>query len=52
MRDEVRAVHGTSELPGWEQAIDDDLVALVAAGELDEARARVRASLKLGEPAS
>jgi precorrin-2 dehydrogenase/sirohydrochlorin ferrochelatase len=52
VRDEVKAVHGTSELPGWEQAIDEDLIDLVAAGRLDEARARVRASLQLGEPAS
>jgi precorrin-2 dehydrogenase/sirohydrochlorin ferrochelatase len=47
VRAEVRAVHGTSELPGWEAAIDGDLVALVAGGELEQARARLRTALDL-----
>lgn len=52
VRDEVKATHGTTEVPGWELAIDDDLIDLVAAGDVDEARARVRSSLGLEEPAS
>jgi precorrin-2 dehydrogenase/sirohydrochlorin ferrochelatase len=47
VRAEVHAVRGTSELPGWEAAIDDDLVALVAGGELGQARARLRTALDL-----
>lgn len=49
VRDEVRQVHGTTELAGWEAAIDDGLIELVDAGDVDEARARVRASLGLTE---
>jgi precorrin-2 dehydrogenase/sirohydrochlorin ferrochelatase len=45
VRDEVRAAHGTSELPGWEAVIDDELVTLVATGEIEVARDRVRAAL-------
>jgi precorrin-2 dehydrogenase/sirohydrochlorin ferrochelatase len=47
VRAEARAVHGTSELPGWETAIDDELVALVAEGDVVAARARLRAALDL-----
>lgn len=48
VRTEARERLGTSELSGWEDALDDDLVAAVAAGRLDEARTRVRQALGLG----
>jgi len=48
IRDEARELLGTSELPGWETVIDDDLIALVASGRNDEARARVRHAIGLG----
>lgn len=48
IRDEARELLGTSELPGWETVIDDDLVAMVASGRHDEARARVRHAIGLG----
>lgn len=47
VRAEARLVNGTSELPGWEQAIDDELFQLVAAGDIDQARAHVRNALGL-----
>jgi precorrin-2 dehydrogenase/sirohydrochlorin ferrochelatase len=47
VRAEVREVHGTSELPGWDEAIDDELVALVGAGDVDQARLRLRTALDL-----
>jgi len=47
VRAEVREVHGTSELPGWDDAIDDELVALVGAGDVDQARLRLRTALDL-----
>ena len=47
VRDEARAQLGTSELAGWDDALDDDLIDLVAAGRLDEARHRVRSALGL-----
>ena len=54
VRAEVRAVHGTSELPGWDAAIDDQLIELVASGDVESARGRVRSALQLpaniGEP--
>jgi precorrin-2 dehydrogenase/sirohydrochlorin ferrochelatase len=49
VRDEAKAALGTSEVPGWDDAIDDELFELVEAGDIDEARARVRASLGLTE---
>ncbi len=52
VRDEVREAHGTTELAGWDQAIDDELIDLIDAGEVDEARARVRVSLGLEGSAS
>lgn len=51
VRSEARARFGTSELPGWADALDDDLIALVAAGDDDAARDRVRAALGLLEAA-
>lgn len=47
VRDEARRRHGTSELPGWDAVIDDELIALVAAGDIDTARDRVRTALGL-----
>ncbi len=47
VRDEARDLHGTSELPGWNDALDDELIDLVAQGRDDEARERVRAALGL-----
>ena len=47
VRDEARNALGTSELPGWDDVIDDYLIELVADGQLDAARQRVRATLGL-----
>ncbi len=47
VRDEMRALRGTSEVPEWEQAIDDELFDLVEAGRIDTARARLRSALGL-----
>lgn len=52
VRSEARSRFGTSELPGWNDVIDDDLLAAVAAGQHDVARARVRAALGLDELAT
>jgi precorrin-2 dehydrogenase/sirohydrochlorin ferrochelatase len=49
VRDEAKAARGTSELAGWDEAIDDELFDLVESGEVEAARARVRASLGLTE---
>lgn len=50
VRDEAREQLGTSEVAGWTDAIDTDLFDLVAAGRLDDARARVRGALGLSQP--
>ena len=47
VRDEARAARGTSELPGWQDALDDDLIDLVAKGDLAAARERLRSHLGL-----
>lgn len=47
VRDEVRAVRGTSEVDGWDEVIDDDLFELVARDRLAEARRRVRVAVGL-----
>lgn len=47
VRTELREVRGTSEVEGWDAAIDDALIELVAHDRLDEARARVRAAVGL-----
>ena len=47
VREELRATNGTTESTDWEAAIDDELIDLVAAGQLTRARARVRAALGL-----
>lgn len=52
VRDELRASHGTSEVHGWDDLIDDELFELVATDRLDEARERARAALGLEGAAS
>lgn len=47
VRDEARHELGTSEVPGWDDVIDDELFELVATDRLDEARRRVRAAVGL-----
>jgi precorrin-2 dehydrogenase/sirohydrochlorin ferrochelatase len=51
VRDEARSRLGTSELPGWAEVLDDDLLDAVGAGREDEARARVRTALGVADPA-
>jgi precorrin-2 dehydrogenase/sirohydrochlorin ferrochelatase len=46
-REELRAANGTTESTDWEAAIDDELIDLVAAGDVEAARARVRSALGL-----
>ncbi len=47
VREELRAANGTTESTDWEAAIDDELIDLVAAGDVEAARARVRSALGL-----
>ena len=47
VRDDARARFGTSELPGWDHVIDDDLIELVATDRIAEANNRIRAALGL-----
>jgi precorrin-2 dehydrogenase/sirohydrochlorin ferrochelatase len=47
VRDELRTITGSSETPDWEHAIDDELFELVAAGDLDQARSKLRGALGL-----
>lgn len=47
VRDEARSTYGTSEVIGWDEAFDVDLFELVAAGDLDAARERLRAAIGL-----
>ncbi len=47
VRDEARAQLGTSELAGWDDAIDAELIDLATDGDLDGARLRVRKALGL-----
>ena len=47
VREELRAVNGTTESTDWELAIDEQLIELVAAGEVAQARARLRTALGL-----
>lgn len=46
-RDETRLVHGTSEVDGWADALEDGLLELVRAGRLTDARASLRSHLNL-----
>ena len=48
VRAEARAVRGTSEIPGWDSALDDGLLELVRVGRVEQARARLRSHLGLG----
>ncbi|MEC9395504.1 MAG: bifunctional precorrin-2 dehydrogenase/sirohydrochlorin ferrochelatase, partial [Actinomycetota bacterium] len=47
VRAELRAATGTSESPGWVDALDDDLVDLVRVGDLEAARHRLRSAVGL-----
>ena len=47
IRDELRASLGTSEVSGWDDAIDDELFDLVAIDRLDDARRRIRVAVGL-----
>ena len=47
VRAELRAATGTSESPGWVDALDDDLVDLVRVGDLEAARRRLRTAVGL-----
>ena len=47
VRTELRAVHGSSEVAGWETAIGDELFELVAADDLAAARRLVRVAVGL-----
>ncbi|MDW3217335.1 MAG: bifunctional precorrin-2 dehydrogenase/sirohydrochlorin ferrochelatase [Acidimicrobiales bacterium] len=38
VRAEVRAIRGTSEIPGWDDALDADVLGLVRSGRIHEAR--------------
>ena len=46
-RTEAKAAFGTSEVPGWEAALDRDLLELVRVGRVGEARSRLRGHLGL-----
>lgn len=47
VRAEARYLFGTSEVTGWNEALDDGMFDLVAAGEIDAARTKLRTSLGL-----
>ncbi len=47
VRTEARAVLGTSELPGWDAALDAELLDLVRGGRIHQARQHVRHCLGL-----
>ncbi|HAQ22469.1 MAG TPA: hypothetical protein DCR10_02885, partial [Acidimicrobiaceae bacterium] len=47
VRAELRSATGTSESTGWEEALDEALVDLIRAGDLDAARGRLRAAVGL-----
>jgi precorrin-2 dehydrogenase/sirohydrochlorin ferrochelatase len=46
-RSEAKSAFGTSELPGWEAALDSGLLELVRVGRVDEARSLLRRHLGL-----
>lgn len=52
VRAEARYVLGTSELPGWNEALDDGVFELVTAGRIDEARAKLHLSIGLSQSAA
>ena len=47
IRAEARATYGTSEVAGWEAALDDGLHELMRVGRIEEARTRLRGRLGL-----
>ncbi|MDJ0769762.1 MAG: bifunctional precorrin-2 dehydrogenase/sirohydrochlorin ferrochelatase [Ilumatobacter sp.] len=47
VRDEARDQRGTTEVPGWDEALHDGLFTMVAGGHLDAARDEVRRALGL-----
>ena len=49
-RAEAKARYGTSEVPGWEAALDGGLLELVRVGRINEARTRLRRHLGLDTP--
>ena len=49
-RQEAKAAFKTSEVPGWEAALDSGLLKLVRVGRTVEARSLLRRHLGLGEP--
>lgn len=46
-RTEAREAFGTSEVPGWDDALDADLLGLVRSGRIEESRAMLREALGL-----
>ena len=46
-RTEARAAFGTSEIAGWDDALDADLLGLVQAGRIEDARTMLREALGL-----
>lgn len=52
VRDEARLQHGTSEVHGWQEAIESGLIDLVAAGDHGLARDRLRTHLGLDRDVS
>lgn len=48
VRAELRATAGTTEHPGWNEALDDGLLETIRAGDSARAQQRLRASLGLG----
>lgn len=47
IRDEVREAHGTTQIDGWDEALDGGVIDLILAGDLDEAKRRLRDALGL-----
>ena len=50
VRTELRSAAGSSESDRWEAALDDHLLDLVRAGDLDAARQRIRTAVGLHDP--
>ncbi|NIR38978.1 MAG: bifunctional precorrin-2 dehydrogenase/sirohydrochlorin ferrochelatase [Actinobacteria bacterium] len=47
VRAELRTERGTSEHPGWDAALDQDLLELARTGRIEEARRRLRSHVEL-----
>lgn len=52
VRAEARYVFGTSEVPGWNEALDDDVFDLVVSGKIVAARHKLHTRLGLDRPTS